>query len=284
MSPRRIAVATCRVLPEPDPDQDLLLEGLRAAGLEPELHAWDGADAGLAGFDACLLRSTWNYPEHPADFEAWLEGAGRSTRVFNPVELVRWNLHKRYLLELGSCGVPVVPTALVSRGSRRGLASLLEARGWDDVVIKPAVSAGSMRTRRFRPHQREEGEAFLAELSADADTLVQRYESSVEEGGERALVWIDGEFTHAVAKAPRFDTDDESVSEALPLEGPDRALAERLIAPLAGRLLYARVDVMDDERGLPRLSELELIEPSLFLLQNPAALDRLVSGLRRRLA
>ncbi|MFN9969178.1 MAG: hypothetical protein ACK58T_04695, partial [Phycisphaerae bacterium] len=36
---------------------------------------------------------------------------------------------------------------------------------------------------------------------------------AVEGHGERALVWIDGEFTHAVRKSPRFAGNDEQVSE-----------------------------------------------------------------------
>ena len=42
--------------------------------------------------------------------------------------------------------------------------------------------------------------------------------------------------------------------------------------------LYARVDLMPDEEG-PMVSELELIEPSLYLVQSPAALDRFVRAI-----
>jgi hypothetical protein len=46
-------------------------------------------------------------------------------------------------------------------------------------------------------------------------------------------------------------------------------------------LLYARVDVMPGPDGAPRVSELELVEPSLFLVQHPPALERLVEALVR---
>ena len=113
--------------------------------------------------------------------------------------------------------------------------------------------------------------------------MVQRYMPSVEDEGERALVWIDGRFTHAVRKAPRFDGQDESVSEALELAPDELAFGERVMAQVQGDVLYARVDVMHAADGGLLLSELELIEPSLFLLQSPSALDRLVRAILARL-
>lgn len=44
-------------------------------------------------------------------------------------------------------------------------------------------------------------------------------------------------------------------------------------------LLYARIDLMNDRDGAPRISELELMEPSLLLVQDRGALDRLVGAI-----
>lgn len=282
MTPR-VALATCAVLPEPDPDQELLVEALTAAGVRAELVPWDGAAREWAAFDLCLLRSTWNYPQHPAAFLTWLASVERATRVLNGAQRVRWNLHKGYLLELEAAGTPIVPTVLVRRTHAAELEPLLARTGWDGIVIKPAVSAGSFRTRRFGPRERDGAAQFLAESARERDTLVQPYLASFAETGERALVWIDGEFTHAIEKRPRFAGEDEHVSEALEPEQAELDFARRLIAPLAEGLLYARVDLVRGPAGELLLSELELIEPSLFLLQAPAALRRLVEGLGRRL-
>jgi glutathione synthase/RimK-type ligase-like ATP-grasp enzyme len=112
--------------------------------------------------------------------------------------------------------------------------------------------------------------------------MVQRHTPGFEDPGERALVWIDGELTHAVRKSPRFEGGAEQVSEALPLSREERALAEKAIARVEGELLYARVDVVADADGTLLVSELELMEPSLFLLQNPPALERFVRAIARR--
>ena len=230
---RKIALVTCKVLPEPDFDQEMLLDALRAAGADARLLAWDdpGAEP-AAAFDVCVLRSCWNYPQAPEAFLAWCERTAAESRLANPLPAVRWNLHKRYLAELEAAGVPVVPTAWVETGEDADLAEILGARGWDDVVVKPSVSAASFRTRRFDRSDRESLEAgrrFLRELAADRDAMIQPFVPSVETEGERAIVWIDGELTHAIRKKPRFDGQDEEVSEAEPIAPADRELAEAAV-------------------------------------------------------
>jgi len=287
----RVAIATCRPLPEPDPDEELLLDALGRAGADARMLDWRDEPVDLGDFDLCVVRSTWDYYRDPAAFEAWIGRADRATRLANPARAMRWNLHKGYLRELEARGVPVVPTAWVDRGAGVDLARIMGDRGWTEVVVKPAVSAASYRTRRFSIDEAEAGSRFLGEIATDGDAMVQRYMRSVEGGGERdgerSLVWIDGELTHAIRKAARFGDDEERVSEALEPTAEERGFAERTLRALDGLtegLLYARVDVMRDDAGRMVLSELELIEPSLFLKQRALALQRLAFEIARRAA
>jgi len=277
----RVALVTCRQLPEPDHDEELLLETLRGAGLEAELLAWDYEGADPGHFDLCVPRSCWNYYRDPQAFLAFVERADRLSRLLNPPEVLRWNLHKGYLRELEAAGVPIVPTVFLERGASPDLERMLAEREWAEVVIKPSVSAASFRTRRFSVDDLAEARAFLDRLLAERDVMVQRYMRGVEDPGERALVWIDGELTHAVQKRARFAVEAEEVSEALPISAAESGLAERAVAAVEGELLYARVDVVPDDDGEVLLSELELIEPSLFLKQSPQALARLVAAIGR---
>src|SRR3990172_4500052 len=201
-----VLIATERVLPEPDPDEDLLLTALDAAGLEPRLAAWDDPDVG------------------------W--GAARPA-LYNPAGVLRWNSHKGYLLELARAGVPVVPTVLLPRGASAGLADVMSERGLRRIVVKPAVSASSYRTLAVEGGNLDEGEAHLRDLLAERDALVQPYVQSVEDYGERAVIWIDGEFTHAVRKAPRFADNEESVSGALPPVDDELEVARAALAAVS---------------------------------------------------
>lgn len=286
---KRLVIATCLALPEVDPDAPLLHDALVARGVEPVLRAWDDPSARFDDVDRCVIRSTWNYwlPGNFERFLSWVERTASTTRLSNPAPVVRWNLHKRYLVELASRGVPVVPTELCPRGDTRPLRDVMRALGAERAVIKPAVSAGSYQTMKVDEANLDEGERHLRLVVAGADVLVQPYVASVEGWGERALVWIDGELMHAVRKSPRFGGEHESVSPALAIEPDERALAERTLAQVAQLtqtdepLLYARIDMARDDQGAPRLMELELVEPSLFLRQSPAALARLADAMAR---
>jgi len=278
-----VALASCRVLPEPDPDEQPTLAALRGAGLRAEVLAWDDPAADFAAARLTVLRATWNYPDAPEAFAAWLERTARVSVLLNPLPVLKWNLHKRYLLELEAAGVPVVPTCLVARGEDTTLASIVAARGWERVVVKPAISAGSRLTLCAGPDNAAEGEAHLRRLAAREDVLVQPYLPSVDGYGERALVCIDGELTHAVRKTPRFSGQDESVSAAQPIAPAEAEIALRALAVIPEPVLYARVDVAPDTDGRPVVMELELLEPSLFFPQNPAALERFVRAIQRRL-
>ncbi|MEO0629094.1 MAG: hypothetical protein AAFY46_00005, partial [Planctomycetota bacterium] len=130
----RVAIATCVTLPEPDPDQQLMLDALTGAGLDASLAAWDDTSVEWASYDLAVIRSTWNYHEHLDEFKTWLDRASESTLLINPAPIVRWNLHKGYLRELEQAGLPIVPTAFVDAHQPADLPSILNDRDWSDIV------------------------------------------------------------------------------------------------------------------------------------------------------
>jgi glutathione synthase/RimK-type ligase-like ATP-grasp enzyme len=255
-----------------DAESPRVVEALRALGLRAELAAWDDARVDWAGARAHVIRSTWNYSERLAAFLAWTERVAAVSALWNPAPVVRANVHKRYLLELAARGVPAVPTALVERAAPRGLEEAARAGGWSDVVVKPAVGAGArgaLRTRAGAP----EGETHLAALLAQGDALVQPYLASIGREGERSLVYFGGALRHATRKLP--GAGDFRVQEHLggatrpyTATAAERAVAEAALAAVSGTLLYARVDLVPVD-GAPHLSELELVEPSLYLEHLP---------------
>lgn len=276
-----LKIATCRPLPEPDVDERLLVSALQTAGIDARMTPWRD-DIGSIDAIPTIIRSTWDYIHHVDDFLIWARTAAERAPLWNPADIVQQNVHKRYLLDLHARGIPVTPTILARHGDSSSLRDTIAEHAWRDVVIKPAVGAGSFATHRLSMTDPSSEEKFSI-LRSERDVLIQPYLPSVEGHGERALVWIDGEFTHAVRKSPRFADGSESVSEALEISPAERALGEAVLGDIAERLLYARVDVAPGFDGQPVLMELELIEPSLFLKQHPPALQRLVEGIHRRL-
>ncbi len=270
-----IRIATCMALPEVDVDAAPLAAALARAGIESELLAWDDPRADWTAPRPTILRSTWNYALDVAAFLRWIDALAGP--LWNPPHVVRDNVFKRYLLALAARGVPTVPTMLVERGA---LIELPAAK----LVIKPEVGAGSLGARVF-----EAGDpaaiAHLAALTATGAALVQPYLASVDDYGERSMIWIDGRLTHSIRKSPRFAGDSESVTGPHPIADDERAVAEAALAPFATEILYGRVDLARDAAGKPCVMELELVEPSLFFARGDSvgAADRFVAGLARRI-
>lgn len=288
----RVALVKCAVLPEPDPDEAPLLAALRARGADARTLDWDGGGAGdPSSFDVCVLRATWNSHLHPGRFLSWCAWAARESRLMNSAGLVGWNLDKGYLRELGLAGLPVVPTLWIDGSGCAGLVDELERRGWRDVVIKPRVGAASYMTRRFRGDRLSEAAAFASIAAGEHGAMAQPFVSSVESAGERSIVWIDGAVTHAVRKRPRFEDEEERVDGPLVPTEAERELVGRAIAALPERPTYARIDLFDAPEGSSGrasgavgdgalwISELELIEPSLFFRQGPEACERLADAI-----
>jgi len=283
----QIAVATCMQLPEADVDEALLVHALEARGANVRLLPWDDDRQCARDDELVVVRSTWNYHRDLDAFVRWVDRTERVTRMLNPPSVIRANTRKTYLRDLEQRGIAVVPTEFVTRNEPRSIEEITTRRKWETIVVKPVVSAASFCTQRFESTRASEAQRFLEELVRERDAMVQPWMPSVETYGERSLVWIDGEVTHAVRKSPRFTGGAETVSESeVPITSEERAFAERIVAPLANELLYARIDVVPDPTGAEagqglRVMELELIEPSLFLKQSARALERLTTAILR---
>ena len=268
----RIALATCLKLPEPDPDQQPLLRELRACGADAQMLAWDDPAADCAHFDLCVIRSTWNYIHDLPGFLAWAKQASRQTLLLNPWHIVRWNSHKSYFKTLAARGSRTVPTVFYPRQGRRPLRGSISRHGWDEVVIKPQVGAASYLTRRFNTRRLPAAERFLASSSAQRPMMIQPYVKSVETSGERSLIYLAGKLTHAVRKPPSLAAGPAGEVAVCGIKADERRFALAALDAYRKDILYARVDLARDAAGGLMLMELELVEPSLYLIQEPRAL------------
>src|SRR5262245_50193556 len=117
MAVMHVRIATCLHIPEPDVDEPLLLDALAKRGLRPRMLAWDDPAADWDAPIPTILRSTWNYIHDLGAFIAWVERTARAAPVWNPVDVITWNAHKSYLVELADRMCPVVPTIFYTRGT-----------------------------------------------------------------------------------------------------------------------------------------------------------------------
>lgn len=286
VSEPRIAFATCRQYSELVDDDRRAIPELVARGVRVEAAIWDDASVDWARFDLVVVRSTWDYPERRDAFLAWADSV---PRLANPAAVLRWNTDKRYLRDLASAGVPVVPTAWFEPGD----AIRLPEGGVH--VVKPSVGAGSRGAGRF--DLGNAAERALAETHArrlhdeGATVMVQPYLDAVDVHGETAILHFGGRRSHAIRKAPLLagpETEvsglfrEEQIAARVPSEA-EVAAADAVLAAIprrfASALTYARVDLLPSAEGRPLLLELELSEPSLFLAYDEGAPARFAEAI-----
>src|SRR5206468_2487017 len=98
-------------------------------------------------YDTVVIRSTWNYHMHPQAFLSWhrrLESY--PLQVANPVDILEWNMDKKYLADLRQLDVPLPPTLFLDNDSNACLDSIFQDTGWQKAVIKPCISATAYNT------------------------------------------------------------------------------------------------------------------------------------------
>lgn len=280
-----VAIVTYAGLPQLDAYDAPILSALTALGLDARPCLWDDPAMDWSTTKVAVIRTTWDSHLRRDAFVAWASKVGKLTRLYNPPDILRWNTHKAYLRELEAKGIPFTPTVWVPHRGTVPLEAVMRERGWDTVVLKPTVSAGALKTYRFHRSELEAAQSSLDQLAAEGEVMVQPYLTAFETEGERAYLFFDGAFSHAVRRPPGLKDSPRGFAqphlfEPLPEE---LRLAEDVLAAVGQPLLYARVDVATDNAGRTRLQELEATEPSLFLSLDPAAPERLARAIARKL-
>lgn len=254
-------------------------DALRRGGFSVEPRVWS-EPGDLAWFDVVLPLVAWGYQSDPARWFALLDRLeGGPVPVVNPVSLLRWNSDKRYLEGLAAAGVATVPTRLAEQLDPQSLAAARATFG-EEVVVKPPISASAYGTHRLGPGDAIPGDA------AGRTMMIQPFLRSIIDEGEYSLVFLGGEFSHAIVKRARdgdYRVQPHLGGSEVPCAAPEGSVAAATAAldaaPAAAA--YARVDLIRLADGRLAVIELELIEPSLWLQHAPAGGELFAAAVRR---
>lgn len=291
-----VAFTAPPMFPNLHDDWPLVRAALAEAGIDSVPVVWSDPSADWSSFDLVVANGAWDNIHNPDAFLAWVAARERDgTPMVNSPATLRWNLDKRYLRELEAAGVPIVLTSWVEPDGGVELADDDVALPEGEVVVKPTVSGGGHRTARYRPGEHAGARAHVRSLVASGRTaMVQTYQASVDELGELGLVFLDGEYSHAIHKDPMIRRGtgpldsliDNQVVCAAEASGDQIALGRRAVAAaedLLGPTTYARVDIVERTDGVPALLELELLDPVLFFAVVPERTAAFAAVVRRRL-
>lgn len=206
----RIAIATAAEFPDLDEDGPVLLSALAERGYAAEPAIWTDPEVDWSAYELVAVRSTWDYQAHRDDFVGWAQRVASVTSLVNPAPVIEWNTDKTYLRHLSAADLPVVPTDWLVPGG----AFTPPAEG--EYVVKPAISAGSRDTNRYRAGDHEELAVRHVRdlLAAGRTVMVQPYLDAVDTAGETALLFAGGTFSHAIRKGPLLTAAMQPVSGA----------------------------------------------------------------------
>lgn len=277
-----VRLVTCAPLPVPDSDTPLLVAALTRLGYSVDVADWRDRSIDWSAAAVTVLRSPWDYVDRRDEFLAWAERVNAVSALWNPLELLRWNTHKAYLLDLRERGAPVVPTVVLLGGSAAALDGICDAQGWNSVVVKPAVASGSKGAYRAEVGD-PNAQAHLDELLAHGDVLVQQFVPDIENEGEWSVVLVDGRVAHALRKLPatgdyRVQEEWGGSSERVEPSATLAELATRVCSVLPTAALYARIDIVSIG-GQWHIMEVEVTEPYLWLDLAPDTTQRLAEAM-----
>jgi glutathione synthase/RimK-type ligase-like ATP-grasp enzyme len=270
----KVLLATSGDLPQGEPGAGALDAVLRDRRVDFAWARWDDPSVDWAGADLVAVRSTWDYVTRHAEFLAWTASLDQS-RLLNGADVFAWNHDKRYLTELGD--LPAVPTLLAD--DRDGLAR--GVRRFGTAVVKPRVGAGGAGLLVVTdPDDHRVGRPVRSHPDypeVDGPWVVQPLVESIRTHGESSVYVLGGRLGQRFDKLP--GEGDVRVNEEF--GGRVRAVATGDV----GDLVMTAYDAMTERFGRPMdylrvdllrwdgdwvVSELELIEPGLYLDVSPA--------------
>ncbi|WP_373741900.1 RimK family alpha-L-glutamate ligase [Neisseria sp.] len=285
-----LTIATCAAYPELPANLLPLLDALAERGIRARAEPWQNRPQTPFVLPLCA----WDYAAYPDGFTRWLTAAEQGGQWFaNPPALMRWNMDKRYLIDLAEKGIDVIPSATLPADETL-IRRTVRGRGWHTAVVKPLVGQSGRGVEKFV------SDGPLPDLRQyPQGVLVQPYLQDIETEGEISMIFIGGTFSHAVKRQPKageWRANSAYGVQVFPYRPSETALAaaRRALSALPETPLYARVDGTfwrnaphvfrqnlrrSFSDGLFVLNELELIEPALYPDTAPDAVPKLADAL-----
>ena len=289
----KLAIITCKDIPNGVKDDQGLFAAIKNQNIDLDVINWD-ADINWSVYDACLLRSVWDYHERVDAFNQWLDMLKLTTKVINEVDVIHWNQNKKYLAELAEFGITIAPTEWLSADQGFNLAAWSQQQEAAQFFLKPVIGADSSGTLRFENNNngRIAAQQHLDIWLPQMDMMLQPYLPQVETFGETSAIYFAGSLSHAVRKIPvtgdyRVQDTFGATDTPYQLTAVEMALSKACLDFLEQKfstVLYARFDFLHDDQGTAFLNEAELIEPSLFFNHGPDSAKMFAQAIKDHLS
>ena len=268
-------------------EEGLICQALENLNLSCERQAWD-KPFNISNYRFILFRTTWNYFDNLNLFKSFLNHAMKKTNLINPYNQLIWNLDKQYLLHFKNGGINIPDTIIIKCGQFKSLSSICAAKNWQEIVIKPCVSAAAWNTHRITIEELVNYEGLFFDLVKKQNMIVQEFQENIIKTGEVSVIMLDGECSHAVIKFAkdgdfRVQDDYGGTYKKHFLSRDEISFCNRVMLAYPFSPVYARIDLILDNKNTLALSEIEVIEPELWLRMEVGSADKLALAIKKHL-
>lgn len=266
-------------------EDQLIAQALTSEGYKVWRTNWDNAEFDWSTTKMILFRTTWDYFDRFEEFFEWLNVVRTKTQLINSYDLIQWNIDKHYLRDLQQKDIKIVDTYFIEKGDQRSLVEILEHCQWKDAILKPAIAGAARHTYKIHSENAETHAPIFKDLIQNEAMLLQPFQHRVLTKGEVSFMAFGGQFSHAILKRTKpgdFRVQDDfggSVHDYTANE-QEISFCEAVIRACPELPVYARVDAMWNEDNELCVSEVEMIEPELWMRNHPKAADAFAKALK----
>lgn len=202
------------------------------------------------------------FPENRGKFEKFVKRCEESNAVVvNDPATIRWNISKEYLFEFEREGIAIIPTYNIDEKI------LLRIKNGEKFVFKPKIGERGLFQKLV------EDLNDLSEFNGNFNDYIAQEFCPCIRNGERSLVFVGKDFSHAVIKVPnpndlkeyRCNESRGGIVQEYHPTPKEIEYAKKLLDFISKKykVIFSRIDLIDFD-GNPVLMEAELLNPSVY--------------------
>ncbi len=179
----------------------LVIPQLQERGYDVGVVDWADPGVDWKANKTFILGPVWGYVSRIKEFVSLFNLFEKeNVKLLNSPKFMKWNLNKKYLVELQKAKVGQIPkTTFVPPHSRATLREFFT----DNIIIKGAVDAGGTSYKHVTFSNFDEA-SYLFETYKEkhAGVIVQQFIPEVQQMGELSFVFLGGGLSHFFIKVP----------------------------------------------------------------------------------
>ncbi len=188
------------------PDDQLVVNALRDLGVTVKAVIWGEKNIQeLKNSNLLVMRSPWDYmdtQELRLSFTNWLTYLkDNEIKTENNIDFMLWLINKQYLKDLEKEDIAIVPTEIINQHEKISLEEIFTNHG--PFILKPCYSAAGKGLQFISSrNQAIEFDPKFKELIDQESYLLQPFIQEIKNNGEWSLIFINGNYSHAIHKKP----------------------------------------------------------------------------------